>query len=168
MRPLRQRMLDDMHLRNFSPKTVQAYIDHVAKFATHFGKSPELLGPDEIRHYQLHLVHTRHVSWSTFNQAVCALRFLYRITLGRAWSVSHIPFPKQERKLPVIMSPGEVLQFLNAITSLKYRAILMTAYAGGPAPLRSNSPVRLRHRLGAHDHPHPAGQRSQRSVCNAL
>lgn len=131
MTPLRQRMLDDMHLRNFSPKTVQAYIDHVAKFAAHFGKSPELLGPDEIRQYQLHLVHTRHVSWSTFNQAVCALRFLYRITLGREWSVSHIPFPRQERKLPVILSPTEVLQFLNAVTSLKYRAILMTAYAAG-------------------------------------
>ncbi|MBA3712031.1 MAG: site-specific integrase [Pyrinomonadaceae bacterium] len=131
MTPLRQRMLDDMHLRNFSPKTVQAYIDHVAKFAAHFGKSPERLGPDEIRQYQLHLVHTRQVSWSTFNQAVCALRFLYRITLGRERPVSHIPFPRHERKLPVILSPTEVLQFLNAVTSLKYRAILMTASAAG-------------------------------------
>jgi len=131
MTPLRQRMLDDMHLRNFSPKTVQAYIDHVAKFAAHFGTSPELLGPDEIRHYQLHLVHTRHASWSTFNQAVCALRFLYRVTLQKDWAITHIPFPKGEHKLPVILSPTEVLQFLSAITSLKYRAILMTAYAAG-------------------------------------
>ncbi len=131
MTPLRQRMLDDMRLRNFSPKTIHAYTDHVAKFATYFNKSPERLGPDEIRRYQLHLVHTRHASWSTFNQAVCALRFLYRVTLQKDWIVTHIPFPKVERKLPVVLSPTEVLQFLSAITSLKYRAILMTAYAAG-------------------------------------
>ena len=131
MTPLRQRMLDDMRVRNFSPKTIQAYIDHIAKFAAYFGKSPELLGPEEIRRYQLHLVHERHVSWSTFNQAVCALRFLYHITLQKDWPISHIPFPKRERKLPVVLSPDEVLQFLNSITSLKYRAILMIAYAAG-------------------------------------
>jgi len=131
MTPLRQRMLDDMHLRNLSPRTIQAYIDHVAKFAAYFGKSPELLGPDEIRQYQIHLVHTRHVSWSTFNQGVCALRFLYRVTLDKDWAISHIPFPRQVRKLPVVLSSAEVLEFLSAITSLKYRAILMTAYAAG-------------------------------------
>ena len=77
------------------------------------------------------VVHERQVSCSTFNQAVCALRFLFRVTLNRDWSISHIPFPRTERKLPVVLSPAEVLQFLSAITSLKYRAILMTAYAGG-------------------------------------
>lgn len=131
MTPLRQRMLDDMRLRNLSPRTISTYTDHVAKFAAYFGKSPELLGPDEIRHYQLHLVHTRHASWSAFNQAVCALRFLYRVTLQKDWAITHIPYPKVERKLPVILSTSEVLQFLSVITSLKYRAILMTAYAAG-------------------------------------
>lgn len=131
MTPLRQRMLDDMRLRNLSPRTIKTYTDHVAKFAAYFGKSPELLGPDDVRHYQVHLVHTRHVSWSAFNQAVCALRFLYRVTLQKDWAITHIPYPKVERKLPVVLSTAEVLQFLSAITSLKYRAILMTAYAAG-------------------------------------
>ena len=142
-----------MRLRNFSPKTIQAYIDQVAKFARYFGKSPELLGPDEIRHYQLHLVHERQVSWSTFNQAVCALRFLFRVTLNRDWSISHIPFPRTERKLPVVLSPAEVLQFLSAITSLKYRAILMTAYAGGLRICGSDTSESLRYRLRADGDP---------------
>ncbi len=145
MTPLRQRMLDDMRLRNLSPRTISTYTDHVAKFAAHFGKSPELLGPDQIRQYQLHLIHTRHASWSAFNQAVCALRFLYRVTLPKDWAITHIPYPKVERKLPVILSTSEVLQFLNAITSLKYRAILMTAYAAGLPPLGSDTLARLRH-----------------------
>jgi site-specific recombinase XerD len=131
MTALRQRMLDDMQLRHMAEKTIRAYLDHVAHFARFFGQSPERLGPEEVRHYQLHLVHERQVSWSTFNQAVCALRFLYRVTLAKDWAVSHIPFPRTERKLPVVLSPAEVLQFLNSVTSLKYRAILMTAYGAG-------------------------------------
>jgi integrase/recombinase XerD len=131
MTTLRQRMTQDMHLRHMAEKTVRAYLDHVTKFAAYFGRSPDTLGPEEVRQYQLHLVHERHVSWSTFNQCVCALRFLYRVTLGKDWAVSHIPFPRTERKLPVVLSPSEVLQFLNSVTSLKYRAILMTAYGAG-------------------------------------
>ena len=83
MTPLRQRMLDDMQVRNFSPRTIRTYIDHIAKFARYFGKSPELLGTEEIRRYQLYLIHERNVSWSAYNQCVCALRFLYRITLKK-------------------------------------------------------------------------------------
>jgi integrase len=131
MTTLRQRMTQDMHLRHMAEKTVRAYLDHVTKFAAYFSRSPDTLGPEEVRQYQLHLVHERHVSWSTFNQCVCALRFLYRVTLERDWAVSHIPFPRTERKLPVVLSPSEVLQFLNSVTSLKYRAILMTAYGAG-------------------------------------
>jgi site-specific recombinase XerD len=131
MTALRQRMLDDMQVRHMAPKTIRAYLDHIAKFAHFFGQSPQRLGPEDVRQYQLHLVHERHVSWRTFNQAVCALRFLYRVTLQKDWAISHIPFPRTERKLPVVLSPAEVLQFLRSITSLKYRAILMTAYAAG-------------------------------------
>lgn len=131
MTALRQRMLDDMQVRHMAPKTIRAYLDHIAKFAHFFNQSPERLGPEDVRRYQLHLLHERHVSWSTFNQAVCALRFLYRITLHKDWAISHIPFPRTERKLPVVLSPAEVLHFLSSITSLKYRAILMTAYGAG-------------------------------------
>lgn len=131
MTTLRQRMTDDLRLRNRSLRTINTYIACVAHFARHFGKSPELLGPEEIRQYQVYLVEQRHVSWSYFNQAVCALRFLYRHTLGRDWAVAHIPFPRQPRKLPVILSQAEVIRFLHAIKKIKFRAMLMTAYATG-------------------------------------
>lgn len=141
MTPLRQRMLDDMKVRNLSPKTQVAYIAQVAKFAKHFGKSPEQLGREEIRAYQVYLVNEKRVSWSLFNQTVCALRFLFRTTLDRKDSIEHIPFPRQERKLPVVLSLSEVNQFLGAISNTKHRAIMMTAYAGG---LRISEVVKLR------------------------
>jgi integrase/recombinase XerD len=131
MTTLRQRMIDDLKVRNRSSRTIQSYIAHVANFARHFGKSPELLGPEEIRQYQVYLVEQRRVSWSYFNQAVCALRFLYRHTLSRDWTVAHIPFPRQPRKLPVVLSQAEVIRLFDAVRSLKQRAILMTAYATG-------------------------------------
>jgi site-specific recombinase XerD len=124
-------MTDDLRLRNRSLRTINTYIACVAHFARHFGKSPELLGPEEIRQYQVYLVEQRRVSWSYFNQAVCALRFLYRHTLGRDWAVAHIPFPRQPRKLPIVLSQAEVIRFLEAIKKIKFRAILMTAYATG-------------------------------------
>jgi len=76
MTPPRQRFSDDLRLRNTSPKTIEACAHAVAKFARHYNKRPELLGPEQIRDYQLHLIKEK-VSWSQFNQCVCALRFLY-------------------------------------------------------------------------------------------
>src|SRR6267143_3344646 len=131
MTTLRQRMIEDLKVRNRSAHTIKTYIAQVANFARHFGRSPELLGPEEIRQYQVYLVNERQVSWSSFNQAVCALRFLYHTTLGRDWAVAHIPFPRQPKRLPVVLSQTEVQRFLGAIKKLKYRAILMTAYAAG-------------------------------------
>jgi site-specific recombinase XerD len=107
-------MTDDLRWRNRSARTIKIYIACVAHFARHFQKSPELLGPEEIRQYQVYLVEQRRVSWSYFNQTVCALRFLYRHTLGRDWAVAHIPFPRQPKKLPVVLSQAEVLRFLEA------------------------------------------------------
>lgn len=131
MTALRQRMIEDLKIRNRSPRTINTYIACVAHFARHFRNSPAVLGPEEIRQYQVYLVHERKVSWSYFNQVVSALRFLYRVTLGCEWSISHIPYPRKPRKLPVILSPAEVQLFLAAIKQLKYRAILTTAYAAG-------------------------------------
>jgi len=124
-------MTEDLRVRNRSARTIKTYISQVAKFAQHFKKSPALLGPEEIRQYQVYLVYERRVSWSHFNQSVCALRFLYHHTLRREWAISHIPFPRQPKKLPVVLSQSEVQRFLEAIRKLKYRAILMTAYAAG-------------------------------------
>jgi len=107
MTPLRQRFIDDLRLRNYSPRTIETYVLRVAQFAKHFGRSPELLGPKELRRYQEHLV-ARQVSWSTFNQTVCALRFLYNVTLRRSHLITHLPFAKRPRLLPTVLSPEEV------------------------------------------------------------
>jgi site-specific recombinase XerD len=131
MTPLRKRMIEDMQIRNLSPSTIKIYTQSVASIARYFGKSPELLGPEDIRAYQVYLVNERKVSWSTFNQAVCALQFLYRKTLGRAWAVDSIPFPKRPKGLPVVLSREEVATFLQAAGNLKHRTILMTIYSTG-------------------------------------
>src|SRR4051812_24729076 len=81
MTPLRQRMSDDMQIRNLAPHTQRSYLQQVSRFARHFGKSPELLGPDDIRAYQLHLTQDRHLSASSILVAVAAIRFLYKVTL---------------------------------------------------------------------------------------
>jgi site-specific recombinase XerD len=131
MTALRQRMLEDLRLRNYSPRTLKIYVDHVARFARHFGKSPEQLGPEEIRAYQVYLINEKHASWSTFNQAVCALRFLYRVTLSRPWTVEQVPFARPTRRLPAVLSPDEVERLLAAVSNRKHRLVLMTMYATG-------------------------------------
>jgi integrase/recombinase XerD len=141
MTPLRQRYLEDLQVRHLSPKTQRLYAECVSLYARHFRKSPALLGPEDIRAYQLYLVHDKQVSWSRFNQSVCALRFLYRVTLGKDWALTHIPFPRKETTLPVVLSPAEVTQFLGALTHLKYHTALSTAYAAG---LRVSEVLHLR------------------------
>src|SRR5712691_12579841 len=91
--PLRQRMLEDLQIRNYSPHTVDAYLRSVAQFAKHFRTSPDRLDAEHVRTYQLHLLQ-QHASKSIFIQTVCALRFFYETTLGRPWMVEYIPYPK--------------------------------------------------------------------------
>jgi integrase/recombinase XerD len=131
MTPLRQRMIQDMQLRTFAPGTVSVYVNCIARFARHFGKSPELLGPEDVRAYLLHLIEQRRPSWSYYNQNLHALRFLFNVTLGRDWVLEHIACPKQPKRLPVVLSPNELTRSFAAIAGLKYRAVLMTAYAAG-------------------------------------
>jgi integrase/recombinase XerD len=131
MTKLRRRMLEDMRIRNLSPQTQHLYVRNVAAFARYFGKSPEELGLEAIRTYQVHLVEQKKVSYSTLNISVCALRFLYRVTLRRNWDIRRIPMARRDKKLPVVLSEREVWEFLRAIESVKHRAILMTCYAGG-------------------------------------
>lgn len=107
MTPLRQRMLQDLRRLNYSPHTIRAYLSCVASFARHFGKSPNQLGPEHIREHPIFLVEQRRASWSLFNQTVCALRFLYRTTLGKDWMVEHIPYPRSQKKLPTVLSADE-------------------------------------------------------------
>jgi site-specific recombinase XerD len=130
MTPLRQRMLDDMRLRNLSAHTQKAYVRAVAKFAQHFRTSPDQLDRGHVREYLLHLVH-RGASWSLYNQVRCALHFFYRVTLGKDWPKEEIVCAKTPKRLPVILSRGEVRQLLAAHHRIKTRALLMTLYAAG-------------------------------------
>lgn len=131
MTPLRQRFIEDMQIRNYSRQTVECYVYRVACFAKHFGRSPTQLGREEIRQYQVHLVREKKVSWPCFNQTVCALRFLYRITLPRPWPVTMIPYGKQPKRLPVVLAPEEVVQLLACARPLRSRVLLTTLYAAG-------------------------------------
>ena len=132
MTPLRRRMTEDMQVRNFSPHTQESYVQQVSLFARHFGKSPEVLGPEEIRSYQIYLTNERKLATGSILIAISALRFLYKVTLHRDWCLEDIiPAPKKPQKLPIVLSPEEVLQFLSCVQSMKHRTILTICYAAG-------------------------------------
>ena len=131
MTSLRQRMVEDMQIRNLAPDTQVSYVGHVARFARYCQRRPEELGAEDVRRYQLHLINDKRLAPTSIVGAVAALRFLYQITLKQAWAVDAIIPPKRPQTLPVVLSPKEVVRFLAAITDLKHRAILTTCYAAG-------------------------------------
>lgn len=131
MTPLRQRMLEDLQIRHYSPTTIRLYLYSVAEFARHFGKSPDQLGPEHIRQYQLFLIKDKQASQSTCIQLVCALRFLYTHTLNRKIEIERIPFPRRERKLPLILSREEVQALLKSPGKLRDRVLLAVLYGSG-------------------------------------
>jgi integrase/recombinase XerD len=141
MTPLRQRFLDDLRLRNYSPRTLKTYLGAIIQFTRHFGRSPDQLGPEEIRAYQLFLLQEKHASWSVFNQAVCALRFLYRVTLQAPFAIDMIPYGKKPKALPAVLSRAEVAQLLACVPQPVERLILQTVYACG---LRASEVLGLR------------------------
>jgi integrase/recombinase XerD len=114
MTPLRQRTLEDLQIRHYSPTTIRLSLHSVAEFAKHFHKPPDQLGPEHIRQYQLFLIKDKQASQSTCVQLVCALRFLYTHTLNRKIEIQRIPFPRRERTLPLILSREEVKALLEA------------------------------------------------------
>ena len=140
MTVLRQRMLDDMRIRNLAAETQTSYVRQVAKFARYHGQSPELLGPEDIRTYQLHLIDERQLAPTSVAGTVAALRFLYQVTLQRDWAVEALPLPKRGETLPDILSPEEVVRFLAGVARPKHRMILTTCYAAG---LRLSEALRL-------------------------
>jgi integrase/recombinase XerD len=142
MTVLRQRMAEDMQVRNLAPNTQLSYLQQVALFARHFGKSPALLGWEEIRTYQVYLTNEKRLSPNSIHTAVAALRFLYRVTLKRDWTFEAVlPLPKKQQTLPIVLSPEEVQRFLDCLQGIKHRAILTTCYAAG---LRISEAVHLK------------------------
>lgn len=142
MTPLRQRMVEDMQIRNLSPHTQASYCQQIAQFARHFGKSPVELGPEDIRAYQVYLTNERNLAPVSILIAVAAIRFLYKVTLKKDWVFEDvIPTCKKPQKLPEIFSPAEVLDLLACVRTIKQRVILTTCYAAG---LRVSEAIRLK------------------------
>jgi site-specific recombinase XerD len=140
MTPLRQRLIQDLQLRNYAPRTIDCYVRAVAGFAQHFGRSPELLDAEHVRQYQLHLL-AQKASWCRFNQAVSALRFFYGTTLNRPDVVVMIPYGKKPRSLPCVLGADEVARLFAAVSDPRDLVVLQTAYAAG---LRVSEVVRLK------------------------
>ncbi len=112
MSPLRRRMVEDMTIPNLSPATQQSYIHAVSKFSRYFSHSPDRLGFEDVRAYQVHLI-SKGISWASLNQVVCALRFFYGVTLGDEAIPERIAYAREPRKLPAVLSAGEVVAFLK-------------------------------------------------------
>jgi integrase/recombinase XerD len=138
--PLRRRMIEDMTVRNLAVSTQRSYVHHVAKFSRHFGRPLREADIEDIRAYQVHLA-SRAVSWGSLNQAVCALRFFFGVTMGRSDLPARIAYARQSRPLPVILSAEEVARFLAAVCGLRNRAALALAYGTG---LRVSEVTRLK------------------------
>jgi len=141
MTRLRQRFIEDLKLRNYAAGTIENYVYHVARFASWHGRSPEQLDQEAVRRYLLHLIEAGEISWSHYNVTVCALRFLYRITLGKNWPIQHLPYAKRPKKLPAVLADQEVVSVLECVPQVSQRLVLLTIYATG---LRISEALRLR------------------------
>ena len=128
--PLRRRMIEDMKIRGFSEKTRSDYVRHVKAFALFLGRSPHRAGPEDLRRYHLHLA-ASGVGSPSINSAVSALRFFFKVTLGRPGVTEPMPFIREPQRLPVVLSPDEVARLLRATAGLKVRAALSVAYGAG-------------------------------------
>ena len=168
MTPLRQRMLEDLQIRRYSPTTIRIYLRAVAEFARHFGKPPDQLGAEHIRLYQLFLIKEKKVSLPTYIQMVCALRFFYTHTLNQKVAIDRIPFPRGDKKLPLILSREEVTELLESSRNLRHRALLATLYGCGlrrQSEFAAIEKMRL-HLVGgkpANLFPEPGGRRAGRT-----
>ena len=167
IRPLRQRMIEDMTVRNFVEKTRNDYIRHVRTFTAFLGRSPDAATAEDLRRFQLHQAQSG-VRPPSINGAVAALRFFFTVTLDRPEMGRHLTFVREPRKIPVVLSPEEVARLLEAAPGAKYKAAFSAAYSAG---LRVSEVVALKvsaHRFRAPTATHRAGQRPQGSLCHAL
>lgn len=134
-------MIEDLRIRNYSPRTIDTYVRCVASFAAHFGRSPAKLDAADVRTYQVFLVDEKQVSPTALNRTNAALRFLYAVTLHGKLTVEQIPYARRPKRLPVVPSPGELRAFFNAISNPKHRTLLYTIYSAG---LRASEAISLK------------------------
>lgn len=139
MTPLRQRMIEELQLRNLSEATIQTYVSAVFRFARYFGKSPSKLGPEHVRQYLLHLRNDKKDTWSTLQVNRGALKFLYVRVLKQSWFDEEIAAPKKRPQAITVLSAEQITRILDKTHNLKHWTILATFYA---TALRSNE---LRH-----------------------
>jgi len=143
MTPLRQRFCQDLQRRNYAPATIETYVLRVALVARHFNRSPELLSTEQLRDYLLYLRDQQHASGTVINQTVCALRFLFRVTVPRPDRVPHLPYARRPKKLPTVLSRDEVQRLLDATPPGQPRLLFRLTYAAG-LRVREASHLRLR------------------------
>jgi site-specific recombinase XerD len=141
MELLREKMIKDMKLRGFSPRTQQSYVDAVAGLAKFYNQSPDGLNEEQVQEYLLYLMEERRLSWSTCNVAISAFRFLYGATLGVESICLAIPPRKKVSRLPEILSAEDLVRLFNSAQNPKHRVLLMTTYGGG---LRVSEVVRVK------------------------
>ena len=137
--PLRQRMIDDMTMRNLSANTQETYIRSVAQFSAFHRRSPDKLGVEHLRDFHLHLV-SRGLVAHSIAVKMAALRFFYGTTLRRPDIAAEIPTPRRPDRLPTVLARAEVERLLKAVGDLKLRTALMTIYSAG---LRISEAMRL-------------------------
>jgi len=138
--PLRRRMIEDMTIRKFAPRTRDGHIRAVKNFSAFLGASPDMASFEDVRRYQLHLV-SSGTGVPTINHGLTALRFLFMVTLRKPDVVAELPFIREPRRLPVVLSPQEVARLLDAAPGLKYKAALSVAYGAG---LRASEVISLK------------------------
>lgn len=141
MGQFQDRMREDLEIAGVSENTKKAYLGHMRRFVAHFMRPPDRLTLEDIRRYRLYLTHERKISPATFNQTTAALRFFYRVTLRRSWTLEQFHYQKESRRLPQVLSAEKVSALLAAIPNLKHRALAMTVYSAG---LRATEAVRLK------------------------
>ncbi len=162
MTHLRKIMLEELERRNYAQTTIDSYIHAVEHFAQYFRRSPDQLGPDHIREYQVALFKKFKLAPNTVSQRLAALRFFYIQTLKKAWSVAETPYPKKALNLPMILSQEEVARLIDSAVTPFHRIVLMTLYATGVAG-GTGATEDQRYRQSAHGHPHPRRQGTQGS-----
>jgi integrase/recombinase XerD len=131
MTPLREKMIDDLKIRNYSEDTVRSYVYAVFALARYFRRTPDLLNLEDVRAFLVFLVKQKKPSWSWYNVHVCGIRFFYRVTLQRDWVIEHIPYGRRPRRLPMIASRDQLIRFFDAVDDPQFRVLFMTIYASG-------------------------------------